>query len=776
MREKVIIIGGGVAGLTAAHELIERDFEVHVFERREYLGGKAASVPVPASASSDSALPGEHGFRFFPGWYQHLPDTLKRIPYQGSSNVYRDGTVYDNLVTISTNLLTWSNREPVPLPLRAPSSLGQLSQASGFLEAFGRLGFTSADVAHFVAKLAAFLGVPEDKRVERFEQISWWDYLGCEERSPAFQDLIRATTRSLIAAKAEEVSAYTMGRLATRTLLDTLSTVDRVLNGPTNTVWIEPWRKYLHARGVKFFTGRELESVNLFDDKNEIESVSFQPFTVVESRRARRALNAVRADLDRMRARFDARSPLALNDLAALPLDDATDQIRPDDVTEMQSLVAELERDVESAKTYLHGLSGSLAPNIAEHRDAQRATEGLIPVLNRMTQLLSASAEPAGWTALRNAFQAVHDHALAGVAALDDVEDAAIALEESPVESHNADYFIFALPLEQMAYYVNRSPSLTRVAPELRSLRRLSGYLDWMCGIQFYLQEQLEISDGHIVCLDSEWSLTAIEQTKHWHDVAWPADVKAILSVDIARWDRRGRFLQKEPYNCTPDEIALEVWKELEEQLNRRSILLRKKMLRWHDKDEPGFERDYNFHLDNAVVDLRDRKKQAFYERARGLRFSASEQIEEANADDEPVNHPYMWGQHRDYNVEPLLVNRVGSRRLRPQARTGVRNMFLAGDYLLTETDLACMEGANEAARRAANGVLDAAGSRAERCRLWNLSAFGEVGRLTSLFSAANLVRTANRGVMDAVKSVRDRIFQGIGQQIVEHRKQRLER
>jgi uncharacterized protein with NAD-binding domain and iron-sulfur cluster len=30
---KVIIIGGGVAGMSAAHELIERGFEVQVFER-----------------------------------------------------------------------------------------------------------------------------------------------------------------------------------------------------------------------------------------------------------------------------------------------------------------------------------------------------------------------------------------------------------------------------------------------------------------------------------------------------------------------------------------------------------------------------------------------------------------------------------------------------------------------------------------------------------------------------------------------------------------------
>src|SRR4051794_2767425 len=62
MRQKVIVVGAGVGGLTAAHELIERDFEVHVIERRSQGGGKAMS----RRTSSD--LPTEHGFRFFPGW------------------------------------------------------------------------------------------------------------------------------------------------------------------------------------------------------------------------------------------------------------------------------------------------------------------------------------------------------------------------------------------------------------------------------------------------------------------------------------------------------------------------------------------------------------------------------------------------------------------------------------------------------------------------------------------------------------------------------------
>ena len=52
---------------------------------------------------------------------------------------------------------------------------------------------------------------------------------------------------------------------------------------------------------------------------------------------------------------------------------------------------------------------------------------------------------------------------------------------------------------------------------------------------------------------------------------------------------------------------------------------------------------------------------------------------------------------------------------------TSIENLFLVSDYVRTHTDLATMEGANEAARRAVNGILDASGSGAPRCAVWPL-------------------------------------------------------
>ena len=72
-------------------------------------------------------------------------------------------------------------------------------------------------------------------------------------------------------------------------------------------------------------------------------------------------------------------------------------------------------------------------------------------------------------------------------------------------------------------------------------------------------------------------------------------------------------------------------------------------------------------------------------------------------------------------NAEPLLVNTVGSWNDRPEAVTRIPNLYLASDYVRTYTDLATMEGANEAARRAVNGILERTESRAPRCELWPL-------------------------------------------------------
>lgn len=66
-KKRVVVIGGGLAGLANAYELSERGFQVTLIEKSPQLGGKIASWPIEVDGES---LHMEHGFHgFFPQYY-----------------------------------------------------------------------------------------------------------------------------------------------------------------------------------------------------------------------------------------------------------------------------------------------------------------------------------------------------------------------------------------------------------------------------------------------------------------------------------------------------------------------------------------------------------------------------------------------------------------------------------------------------------------------------------------------------------------------------------
>src|SRR3954463_15765145 len=119
MGQRVLVLGGGVAGMSAAHELVERGFEVEVHEAKDVAGGKARTIYVEGSGTGGRPdLPGEHGFRFFPRVYKHVTDTMKRIPCRGQPN-----GVFDNLVQSTEYLVAKSPDEDLTFLARFPQSL-----------------------------------------------------------------------------------------------------------------------------------------------------------------------------------------------------------------------------------------------------------------------------------------------------------------------------------------------------------------------------------------------------------------------------------------------------------------------------------------------------------------------------------------------------------------------------------------------------------------------------------------------------------------------------
>jgi uncharacterized protein with NAD-binding domain and iron-sulfur cluster len=279
--KRVAVLGGGVSGLSAAHELAERGYAVTVYEYYDVLGGKARSMDVPGTASGGRRpLPGEHGFRFFPGFYRNLPDTMRRIPFPGGAN-----GVHGNLRNATEELFARSSGRPdLHFPLRratTPPAPGDITpswirdQILSVLDLGTRL--PAHEAAYFADRLLVHLTSCDARREGQWEKVAWWDFIRAEEMSEEYRTLLGiGQTRNLVATRAEVASTRTVGRVIIEALilwgllgrgLDGDADIDRVLNAPTSEAWIDPWERHLRSLGVEFVTGTQVREVLYADGR-----------------------------------------------------------------------------------------------------------------------------------------------------------------------------------------------------------------------------------------------------------------------------------------------------------------------------------------------------------------------------------------------------------------------------------------------------------------------------------------------------------------------------
>jgi hypothetical protein len=188
-----------------------------------------------------------------------------------------------------------------------------------------------------------------------------------------------------------------------------------------------------------------------------------------------------------------------------------------------------------------------------------------------------------------------------------------------------------------------------------------------MNGIVFGLEEELcpPLPSGHVLCLDSPWALTLVDQSQFWSDNHL-VDVRekwnTLLSVDISDWESPGDNGLPAKWPPTRTKLVKDLWSQLRAHLPELP-------------EQPPPDAHFNLDFD---IQYREAPKEAIAEKRT--------------------------------NDEPLLVNTPDSWDSRPTATTQVPNLFIAGDFVQTNTNFASMEAANEAARGAVNALLKAAG------------------------------------------------------------------
>ena len=196
-----------------------------------------------------------------------------------------------------------------------------------------------------------------------------------------------------------------------------------------------------------------------------------------------------------------------------------------------------------------------------------------------------------------------------------------------------------------------------------------------MNGILFYLDRDVPLVHGHAIYIDSEWALTSISQAQFWRE-------------DLTR------ALRRRPREGDP--------------VGRRVRLADAGPAHGQGRGALQPRGDPRRGLGPAHRPPQ-RRPGAGARRAPRARAGSSTRRSSSPTRATPPT------------LEPLLINTAGSWADRPDAATRIPNLLLAADYVRTYTDLATMEGANEAARRAVNAILDATGSRATRCDVFTL-------------------------------------------------------
>lgn len=214
MNSKVVIIGAGIGGLTAAHFLVGKVKEIHIYEKNSIAGGLARTENGPGGGKDTREI----SWRVYFHFYYHLFDIMKQIPSIDDKTVYEHLVRYRNVFTPEIDPISFL-------------SFGQIFKIVKTL-------FSS------------------NSRIDYYDRYPWRDFIG-DDNSEIPQwlgmDRFKGSTTSVQRIGIEQHLRKTKG------------IEDCVLDGPTNQVWIDPWVSYLRKKGVMFHFSQPVSKITVND-------------------------------------------------------------------------------------------------------------------------------------------------------------------------------------------------------------------------------------------------------------------------------------------------------------------------------------------------------------------------------------------------------------------------------------------------------------------------------------------------------------------------------
>lgn len=236
----IIIFGGGLSGLTLAHELNKKGFKILVIEKDHDFGGMARSD------IKRNLHPSEHSWRGYAPFYKNTFQVMKEIPFHSAS-------VFENLSVPIDFFMLHDEEKKYKLILTLTDRLVLFYLGINYLLAYNRRhDYYRVDIEPFLKK---YLSNDGYNYIINF--VTGPGY-GMNKNEVSMGHLLRPPVISRV-HKGKHTHTHTTGnKIYHHRSTDSW----HVMNGPTSEVWIKPWIKYLKSNGVEFMNNTELVRLN----------------------------------------------------------------------------------------------------------------------------------------------------------------------------------------------------------------------------------------------------------------------------------------------------------------------------------------------------------------------------------------------------------------------------------------------------------------------------------------------------------------------------------
>tara|TARA_R110002072_G_scaffold5527_2_gene35302 strand:- start:9744 stop:13850 length:4107 start_codon:yes stop_codon:yes gene_type:complete len=653
---------------------------------------------------------GEHGFRFFPGFYRHIFDTMKRTPLLDENLKETGRTVFDQLVPPPPAQMGIAGESQFYKLDRDSQSPADIAKSLQWMSK--KLGFSMRDLLRYQTQLMKFAtSSPERRRL--YEDFSWLEFAdakseystpnpeeylkkGSTKYSLSGETLLRELPQLLVAMSAEETDALTEAQTTLQLMLDDAVTSeggrDKMLNGPSSTAWLQHWRRYLSRQGVRFFIGH-LSHVR-FDGDELIPMVNGagpgglptpeNPFNVYIE-------HGHNSDTQ----------PTPDFYVLAAPYQQTTDHFwninnseAADSTDEINTIITHLKRVLKLSKKA--DLTWQLQQSFDEF-DAEFAES------TAMRKIEENGFDVERWEEFRLYLEdklPTWNKELV----LRLIDRIMLILDTKP-DTHG---------LDKKGILELKQTDLGRLNGDIRKLlkfdmlaarrdsdgERRAGYADTLSvlrdpqglpqpqfqfplrdltGIQYYFRELVRIGHGHFLLPKSPWGVSGIGQMYIWR--RRPSRTHGFigqLSVDIGdfyeTYKGPDKFVGKTAWNSRPNELAEDAWTQI--------------------TDAAGL------HYRNNV------SKPRYYQIDSGLIFEKSckdgvVKFESCSINENMlmINLPGQWK-----NRPGLMMLDDGDRCIEYEVSN--KRWVLAGNFMASNTRLSTMESANESGRLAANAIM----------------------------------------------------------------------